>query len=80
MTQIPLSIYTDPGEAEVLCNLLRQDGNLEKIAATVDTGTAVSLFPVELLNTVAHCLAAQHNIVIDQAGIATNFSRRQKHS
>lgn len=70
MTRLQLRLYTDPGEAQIFCNLLRQDGNEEKISATIDTGAAVSLFPQELLDDIVYRTADQPNIMIGQAGIA----------
>src|SRR5689334_18073933 len=68
MTRLQLRIYTTPGEAQLFCNLLRKDGTQETIAATIDTGAAISLFPAELLEIVAHHTSTHQTI--DQAGIA----------
>jgi hypothetical protein len=54
MTRIEVRVYVDPGEIQMFCNLLRKDGNQEKLTATIDTGAAVSLFPRELLNVVEY--------------------------
>ena len=70
MPRLQLRLYTDPGEAQIFCNLLRQDGNEEKLTATIDTGAAISLFPRELLDDVVHRPSENPNVVIGQAGIA----------
>lgn len=38
MTRIALSIYIDPGAAEVVVNLRKTDGNYTRTTAIVDTG------------------------------------------
>jgi hypothetical protein len=73
MTRLQLRIYVNPGEAEIFCNLLRQDGNQERIAATIDTGAEISLFPVELLDIIEFRPSLRQNVVIDQAGCWTGF-------
>jgi hypothetical protein len=70
MPRLQLRLYTEPGEAQIFCNLLRQDGNEEKLTATIDTGAAISLFPRELLDEVVHRPSEYPNVTIGQAGIA----------
>jgi hypothetical protein len=70
MTRLDLRVYIDPGEAQIFCNLLRKDGNHEKLFATVDTGAAVSLLPRELLNALDYQVEEQRVVEIEQAGIA----------
>ena len=69
MPPIQLKLYIDPGEVEVVCNVLRTDGLYERLTAVVDTGAAVSLLPNDLLNRVQQHVS-QQAIIIDQAGIA----------
>jgi hypothetical protein len=73
MTHLQLRIYVDPSEAQIFVNLLRLDGNHETIAATIDTGAAVSLFSIDLLDVIAHRPTGQGTVLIDQAGIAEQF-------
>jgi hypothetical protein len=70
MTRIQLRLYTDPGEVQIFCNLLRNDGNQETITATIDTGASISLFPRELLDIIAYRTTERGTVVIEQAGIA----------
>jgi Retroviral aspartyl protease len=65
---IQLRISTDPGVAEIFCNLLRKDGNQEKITAVIDTGAEISLFPLELFPLLQ--TKEQEEIEVEQAGIA----------
>jgi deoxyxylulose-5-phosphate synthase len=71
--RIFLRIYVNPGEAQIFCNLLRKDGNLETITATIDTGAGICLFPKELLEILSYRASGDEHIVIDQAGIAGQF-------
>lgn len=70
MPRLQLRLYLDPGEAQIFCNLLRQDGNDEKLMATIDTGAAISLFPRELLDEIVYRPSENPNVTIGQAGIA----------
>lgn len=70
MAHLQLRVYVDPGAAEIFCNVLRKDGNYEKLTAALDTGAAVSLLPDDLLEWVNYRLSPVGNISIDQAGIA----------
>jgi len=70
MPRIYLRVYIDPGQAEVVCNLLRADGLFERITAIVDTGAAISLFPNDLLNKLQYRIGGRETFIIEQAGIA----------
>lgn len=70
MPRLQLRIYINPSEAQIFCNLLRKDGNFEKITATVDTGAAVSFFPSQLLEILAYRTTERGKLEIEQAGIA----------
>ena len=70
MTRLQLRIYTNPGEAQIFANLPRKDGNQETLTASIDTGAAISLFPIELLDLINYRPSINPRIVIDQAGIA----------
>lgn len=70
MLRIRLRLYSDPGEAQIFCSLLRTDGNEEKLSATIDTGAEISLFPHELLNDIVYRPTESPEISIGQAGIA----------
>ncbi len=75
MPRINLRVYIDPGEVQIFCNLQRKDGQHETLTdetltAAIDTGAAISLFPKELLNIIAHRVSDKPDIVVDQAGIA----------
>ena len=73
MAHLELRIYVAPSEAQVFCNVLRRDGNYETLTVTVDTGAAVSLFPTELLDVVVTRPIGRQTVIIDQAGIASQF-------
>lgn len=70
MPRIQLQLYVDPGSAEVICNLLLNDGTYERVTAVVDTGAEVSLFPRELLKRVKYRLGRREKITVEQAGLA----------
>jgi hypothetical protein len=70
MSRIQLLVYVDPSEIEIICKLKFKDGTFERLAAIVDTGAAVSLFPISLLAESDHRLTERRSITIDQAGIA----------
>jgi hypothetical protein len=70
MPRIHLRVYVDPGEAEVVCNILVQDGEYERLTAIIDTGAEVSVFPERLLNTASYRLSERGQFTIEQAGIA----------
>ncbi len=69
MSRIDLLLYVDPGEVEVIVNLKRKNAGYERLAATIDTGAAISLFPRYLLGEIDHQPLLQP-VIIDQAGIA----------
>jgi hypothetical protein len=73
MPRLQLRIYVAPGEAQIFCKLPRKDGTYETITAMVDTGAAVSLFPVELLDVIDYYPMGRERVTIDQAGIASQF-------
>ncbi len=68
MTRLHLRTYIAPGAAELFCNVLRQDGSYERLAATVDTGAQISMLPDDLLDLVVY--REYTTITIEQAGIA----------
>lgn len=68
MTRLHLRTYVAPGAAELFCNVLRQDGSYERLAAVVDTGAQVSMLPNDLLNWIVY--REYTTITIEQAGIA----------
>ena len=70
MVRLQLRLYTDPGEAQIFANLQRKDGYQETITVTIDTGAAISLLPIELMEIVDSRSSANPRIIIDQAGIA----------
>jgi hypothetical protein len=70
MPRIQLRLYVDPGQAEVVFNVRRNDDTYERLVGVIDTGAAVSLLPNDLLDKVATRLAGSGTIIIDQAGIA----------
>ena len=70
MIRLQLRIYTYPGEAQIFANLQRKDGDQETITATIDTGAAISLVPIELMEIIDSRSSAASKVVIDQAGIA----------
>jgi len=70
MPRIHLRVYIEPGEAEIVCNILIQDGEYERLTAIIDTGAEVSVFPERLLNTVVYRLSERGQFTIEQAGIA----------
>jgi hypothetical protein len=69
--QLRLTIIPEEQEylAEVFVNLKRTDGGDEPIFAAIDTGAAVSLFPVRLLDQLAHRVINE-KVLLQQAGIA----------
>jgi hypothetical protein len=69
MSRIQLILYTVPGQLDVYCRLKLRNGNYERLTATIDTGAAVSLFPIELLDSVEHSPAETRSVTINQAGI-----------
>jgi hypothetical protein len=69
MPRIQLRIYVSPGKAETFINVRRQDGGYLSLAATVDTGAAVSLLPVKLMDIIEN-RPRRGRVTIDQAGIA----------
>lgn len=48
----------------------RRDGDFEELTAIVDTGAAVSLLPISLLDVIQYDDANSTKVVIDQAGVA----------
>jgi hypothetical protein len=66
VTHLRLLIYTDPGEVQIFCNLIRKDGGQEKLTATVDTGAEISLFPLELLDILEYRLGTRGQITVDR--------------
>jgi hypothetical protein len=70
MPRVQLQLYVDPGSAEIVCNLLLNDGTYERMTAVVDTGAEVSMFPRELLQRVKYRLGSREKITVEQAGIA----------
>jgi hypothetical protein len=70
MPRIQLQVYLDPSSVEVFINLRQPDGNYVRVAATVDTGAAVSLLPANLLNKLDYRLGEHGVVTIEQAGIA----------
>jgi hypothetical protein len=70
MPRLQLRIYVDPGSAEIFVHLKRKDRGYHTIAATIDTGAEVSLFPTNLLNAVEYRLIEHGIITVEQAGIA----------
>lgn len=70
MAPITLRVYKEPGQAEVFCNLLMKDGAFERITAVIDTGAQTSLFPIDILDEVAHDFESRQVIHLEQAGIS----------
>lgn len=70
MPRINLRVYTNPGQLEVICNILRVDGNYERITAIIDTGAEVSFFPIDLLNVLVDDVESRKVVSLEQAGIA----------
>jgi hypothetical protein len=70
MPCLQLRVYVDPGSAEIFVHLKRKDGGYHTIAAIIDTGAEVSLFPRNLLNAVGFRLIEHGIITVEQAGIA----------
>lgn len=70
MARVQLTLYRDPGAAEVFLNIRRRDGIDELLAATIDTGAAVSLLPASFLTILDHQPTQRGSITIEQAGIA----------
>jgi hypothetical protein len=54
MPRIQLQIYIDPGQAEVIFNVLRSDGSYERLSGVIDTGAEISLLPNDLLDKVVY--------------------------
>lgn len=69
MARIQLRLYVDPGEAEVFLQIKQRDGGYTYLTAIIDTGAAVSLFPIRLLPNFDHRLSGSGVVTIDQAGI-----------
>jgi hypothetical protein len=70
MTRIQLRTYIDPGAVEVICKVETVDGGFARVAATVDTGTPTSLFPIDLLANAQYRRTEQGTVTSTQAGIA----------
>ena len=70
MPRIQLRLYVNPEEAEIICNVRRENGTYERLAAIVDTGATVSLVPDDLLSKVSYRLSERGSFTIEQAGIA----------
>lgn len=68
--RINLRVYINPGQIEVFCNILRMDGNFERVTTVIDTGAEVSFFPIDLLDVVAHDVESRKVVSLEQAGIA----------
>lgn len=75
MTRIQLRIYTNPGQVEVFANLKQKDGYDYRLVAIVDTGAAVSLLPITLMNFIDHRITDSGVITLEQAGIAKQSFR-----
>jgi hypothetical protein len=69
-SRIQLTIYVAPGQADVFCRLKTKEDAYERFTAIIDTGAAVSLFPLWLLDIADSETLEQRAISIDQAGIA----------
>lgn len=69
MSHVELLLYVDPGEFELIINMKRKGAGYECLAATIDTGAAISLFPRDLLDEIDHQPLVQP-VIIDRAGIA----------
>ncbi len=69
--RINLTLYREPGFVETFVNLRLASGMYERLAAVVDTGAQVSLFPLELFDRVTHHDDHRERILIERAGITT---------
>lgn len=76
MTRLHLRTYIAPGAAELFCNVLRQDGNYERLATIVDTGAQVSMLPDDLLDLIVY--REYTPIIIEQAGLPSRHFKAQK--
>jgi hypothetical protein len=79
MARLQLRIYIEPGAAEIFFNILRRDGNYERLSAVIDTGAAVTLLPDDLLETVNYRPGDRGTITIEQAGIAKQAFQAVEH-
>lgn len=70
MTRLQLTIYRNPGQAEIYLKLRRQNEGYETRAVFIDTGAEVSLLPDFLLNDIAYRPSERGRFEIRQAGIA----------
>lgn len=70
MTRIALLISLDPAQAEVFVSFKQTDGDLHRRPAVIDTGAAISLFPLELLSFIRFDENSRREIILEQAGIA----------
>ena len=70
MPRIQLQLYSEPGQIDIFCKLRASDDTYERLTAIVDTGAAISLFPLWLLSSIDYEITFAEKIRIDQAGIA----------
>ncbi len=70
MPRIQLRMYIEPGQAEVICNILRKDQHYDRFTAVIDTGAEVSLLPIELLDQIVSRSGERGRFTVEQAGIA----------
>jgi predicted aspartyl protease len=69
MARIHLRVYIAPGRAEVFVKFRQPDGNPFRQVATVDTGAATSLMPIQILPKL-DARIIRDGITVQQAGIA----------
>ncbi len=70
MPRLQLRVYVEPGGVEIFLNIKQKDGDYQRVAATVDTGAAVTLLPARLLHTTDYRVVGRGEIIVEQAGIA----------
>lgn len=67
--QLRLTIEPDKTVAEVYVQIKRIDGGYETVVAAIDTGAAVSVFPMRILNSLVYRVVNE-KVILQQAGIA----------
>ena len=65
-----LNIYRVPSEIEAYLQVKKKDGGFQSLAVTIDTGAAVSVLPIYLMETLAVRQVNPDPFTILQAGIA----------
>jgi hypothetical protein len=70
VTQLRLTVYQNPGAAELFINLRQKVDGYKIWHAYIDTGAPVTLLPARWMPVLDYRLSGHGSFVVEQAGIA----------